>query len=349
VPDILLFVIILGSLILVHELGHFIAAKLTGVKVEEFGIGFPPRIGRLFTLGGTEFTLNWVPLGGFVRPAGEDDPDVPGGLASSPKRVRTAVLLAGPAANILFALLVYLFAFKFAAPDLNRVAVAEVQPDTPAAAAGLLEGDIIQSIDGVTIDGFQSLHTTIQDRLDQTATVVLVRGEEILSVELTPRSDYPANQGPMGITISNPTRTSTWLEAGNLSLEAIKNQFVFMAQLPGRILSGEASSEEARVSGLKGIHDMVAWANDIDQSSGRPPYLTLSITGMISVGLALANLLPFPALDGGRLMFVAYEAVFRRRVPPQYEGLAHAIGFVVLIALMVYFNLQDFINPITLP
>lgn len=347
-PDFLLFVIILGSLILVHELGHFIAAKLTGVKVEEFGIGFPPRLGRLFTLGGTEFTFNLIPLGGFVRPAGEDDPDVPGGLAAASKRVRTAVLLAGPAANILFAVLVYLFAFKFAAPDLNRVKVAEVQPDTPAAAAGLVEGDIISSIDEVPIDSFTALHTTIQDRLGQTMTVVVERGQEILSFDLIPRTEYPDDQGPMGITISHPTRSTTWLEAGSLSIEAIGNQFVFMIQLPGRLLSGEASPDEARVSGLKGIHDMVAWANDMDQASDRP-YLTLSITGMISVGLALANLLPFPALDGGRLLFVAYEAVFRRRVPPQYEGLAHAIGFVVLIVLMVYFNLQDFVNPISLP
>jgi regulator of sigma E protease len=341
VPDFLLFVIILGSLILVHELGHFIAAKLTGVKVEEFGIGFPPRIGRLFTMGETEFTLNWIPLGGFVRPAGEDDPEVPGGLAASSKRVRTAVLLAGPIANILFALLVYMFAFKFAAPDLNRVSVADVQPDTPAASVGLQDGDIITSIDDVPID-------TIQDRLGQPMTVVVERGVETLSFELVPRTEYPDNQGPMGITISHPTRQASWTEAGALSVEAINNQFVFMIQLPGRLLSGEASPEEARVSGLKGIHDMLAWANDIDQASDRP-YLTLSITGMISVGLALANLLPIPALDGGRLMFVAYEAVFHRRVPPQYEGLAHAIGFVVLIALMVYFNLQDFVNPITLP
>jgi regulator of sigma E protease len=348
VPDFLLFVIILGSLILVHELGHFIAAKLTGVKVEEFGIGFPPRARRLFTLGETEFTLNWVPLGGFVRPAGEDDPDVPGGLASSPKRVRTAVLLAGPLANILFALLVYLFAFKFAAPDLNRVKVAEVEPNTPAAEIGFLTGDIITLIDDVPIDGFEAMHATIQERLGQPMEVVVERGQETLIFEIVPRVEYPADQGPMGITISHPTRTASWIEAGNLSVDAIGQQFLFMVRLPGRLLSGEATPEETRVSGLKGIHDMVAWANDIDQASDRP-YLTLSITGMISVGLALANLLPFPALDGGRLIFVAYEAVFRRRVPPQYEGLAHAIGFVVLIALMVYFNLQDFVNPITLP
>jgi regulator of sigma E protease len=179
-------------------------------------------------------------------------------------------------------------------------------------------------------------------------TVVIERGEETLSYEIVPREEYPADQGPMGITISHPTRIASWTEAGSLSVEAIGQQFLFMVRLPGRLISGEASPEEARVSGLKGIHDMLAWANEVDQASERP-YLTLSITGMISVGLALANLLPFPALDGGRLLFVAYEAVFRRRVAPQYEGLAHAIGFVVLIALMVYFNLQDFVNPIALP
>jgi regulator of sigma E protease len=105
---------------------------------------------------------------------------------------------------------------------------------------------------------------------------------------------------------------------------------------------------ETRVSGLKGIHDMLAWASSIDRSAQRP-FLTLNLIGVISTGLALANLLPFPALDGGRLMFVLFEVVFRRRISPRYEGLAHAIGFTLLLALMIYINLQDFINPIPLP
>ena len=125
-------------------------------------------------------------------------------------------------------------------------------------------------------------------------------------------------------------------------------QVIGILQLPGRLISGEASQEEARISGLKGIHDMLAWASAVDRSSERP-FITMNIIGVISLGLALANLLPIPALDGGRLMFVFIEAVIGRRISPKFEGLAHAIGFAFLLLLMVYFNLQDFINPISLP
>jgi regulator of sigma E protease len=128
----------------------------------------------------------------------------------------------------------------------------------------------------------------------------------------------------------------------------MQSQVVGLLQLPGRLIAGEASEEEARISGLKGIHDMLAWASSVDRSSDRP-FITLNIVGVISLGLALANLLPIPALDGGRLMFVFIEALIGRRISPQFEGLAHALGFAFLLILMVYFNLQDFINPITLP
>jgi regulator of sigma E protease len=125
-------------------------------------------------------------------------------------------------------------------------------------------------------------------------------------------------------------------------------QFNQILHLPGRLLAGEVSPSEARVSGLKGIYDMISWAASVDRSAERP-FVTLHMVGIISIGLALANLLPFPALDGGRLLFILIEALLGRRVDPRYESLAHAIGFIILIALMVYINLQDFINPISLP
>ncbi len=118
--------------------------------------------------------------------------------------------------------------------------------------------------------------------------------------------------------------------------------------LPSRLIRGDLAPEEARVSGLKGMYDMFAWAGQIDRDAQRP-FLTLNLMGIISIGLAFANLLPFPALDGGRLAFVAFEVVFRRRVAPRHEGLAHAVGFVLLLILMAYVNLQDFTDPLVLP
>jgi regulator of sigma E protease len=348
VTDFLLFVFVLGTLILGHELGHFLMAKWRGVKIDEFGIGFPPRLATLFTAGGTEYTLNWIPFGGFVRPAGENDPDVPNGLAASSKLTRTLVLIAGPTANILLAFIAFLFAFKFAAPDVDRVLITDVVPGSPAQTSGVLPGDIIEEAGGVEIDSFQSLQTVIRDSLGEPLELVLLRDGDIVDINLVPREEYPEGQGPIGATLGYPPDQLGWLESARNSVESIGAQVMAIVRLPGRIFSGAATEQETRVAGLKGIHDMIAWASDIDQSAQRP-FFTLNIIGVISVGLAIANMLPIPALDGGRLVFVLIEAVIGRRISPRLEGLAHAIGFLLLLVLMVYFNLQDFINPIELP
>jgi regulator of sigma E protease len=327
VLDILLFIAVLGFLILAHEFGHFLAARLRGVKVEEFGIGFPPRMLTLFERNGTKYTLNWIPLGGFVRPAGEDDPEEPDGLAASSKRTRTAVLLAGPLMNVLIAFLAFF---------------------TPGHTAGIVAGDLVLSINDVSIDSFDRMVEVVSASKGDPTSIDLLRDGEIITVNLVPREEYPDGQGPIGVTLGFPVRSVGWIEASGMSVDSMFFQVNALMRLPGRLISGEATQEEARVSGLKGIHDMLSWASAIDRSSQRP-FVTLNIIGVISLGLAIANLLPIPALDGGRLTFVALEAILGRRISPQLQGYAHAIGFVLLLALMVYINIQDFINPITLP
>jgi len=150
---VLYFFVALFPLVLVHELGHFLLAKWGGVRVEEFGIGFPPRAVKLFRFGETDYTLNWLPIGGFVRLSGEDDPTIPGALAAASKRVRTAVLLAGPVFNFLFAaLLLGVAAVVWGTPEPvlsdDAVAIVSVQSASPADAAGVLPGDVIVAIDG---------------------------------------------------------------------------------------------------------------------------------------------------------------------------------------------------------
>lgn len=346
--DFLLFVVVLGTLILGHEFGHFIVAKWRGIRIEEFGIGFPPHLATLFVAGETKYTLNWIPFGGFVRPAGENDPEVPDGLAASGKLTRALVLLAGPAANVLLAFVAFVLAFKFAAPDFERVLISEVVPDSPAYSAGIQAGDIVELVDEVEITSFQNLQRVIGDHLGEAITIVVLRGGDRISVDLVPRVEFPEGQGPIGATLGYPPDDLGWLESMRLGGESIGAQVLAILQLPGRIMSGSATEQETRVAGLKGIHDMIAWASDIDQSTQRP-FFTLNIVGVISIGLALANLLPIPALDGGRLLFVFIEALIGRRISPRLEGFAHAIGFLLLLALMVYFNLQDFVNPIELP
>lgn len=346
--DLLLFVFILGSLIIGHEFGHFLLARARGVHVEEFGLGFPPRLLTLFSAGGTRFTLNLIPLGGFVRPAGEDDPTVPGGLAGSSKRTRAMVLLAGPAANLVLGFLAFTAAFKFASPDPTRVLVTQVAAGSPAEAAGLLPGDIILSLNGQPVTGFEVLQKGITQSLDRPVELGIQRQDSSLSVRLTPRSDHPDTEGPIGILLGNPTRNVGWFPAMGFGAQAIFLQIDNLIHLPARLIQGQIAPEQARVSGLKGMYDMLVWAGEIDRNAQRP-FVTLTLIGVISVGLAMANLLPIPALDGGRLVFVAYEAVFHQRIAARYEGLAHAIGFLLLLLLMAYVNVQDFAHPIELP
>lgn len=347
-PDFLLFALILGVLILGHELGHFVAARAGGVRIDEFGIGFPPRLATLFRAGGTRFTINAIPLGGFVRPAGEDNPEIPGGLAAAGKGTRAAVLIAGPLANVLIAFLAFTAAYRFAAPDFARTSISSVAENSPAQAAGLLPGDVIIEFQDQPVTSLDTLQAAIAASLGKAAVITIERGGNQLRYELTPRLNPPEGQGAIGIITGNPLRTVPWLEAARLGAESVRLQFLEIVYLPGRLIQGQVAPEEARVTGLKGMHDMLSWARDIDRNAQRP-FLTLTLVGVISTGLALANLLPIPALDGGRLMFVAFEAIFGRRISPRYEGLAHAIGFALLLALMLYVNIQDFVNPIALP
>lgn len=346
--DFLIFIAVVGGLILGHELGHFIAGKLLRVRVEEFGIGFPPRILTLFEAGGTRFSLNWIPLGGFNRFAGEDDPSVEGGLASSNKRVRATVLLSGPLANVLLAILAFSIASKLATPNPKQIIITGVDPDSPAEAAGILPGDLVLTVEDKEIDGFDSMAGAIAPRLGEETEIILERDGEIITISLIPREEYPKGKGPIGVTISNPTMVVPWDEAIVNGLESTYLQFRELIYLPGRLLQGEIEPEQARLTGLKGMYDMLVWAGEKDRDAQRP-FITINLVGIISIGLALANLLPFPALDGGRLMFIVIEVLLGRRVDARYEGLAHTIGFVVLLAILIYVNFMDFINPIPLP
>lgn len=346
--DFAIFILILSVLIIGHELGHYLAARLGGVEVEEFGLGFPPRLFTLFTAAGTKFTLNLLPFGGFVRPKGENDPSVEGGLAGASKRVRTMVLLAGPVANILLGFIAFTLAYNIAAPDPNRVMITDIAPGSPAAEGNLVVGDIILEVEGVEIDGFESLQQTVGAHLGEPIELILLRDGETVASEVVPRSEPPPNEGAIGILLGNPTRPVGLGEAVSLGWQSTTFQITEILRLPSRLIGGEVAPEEARVTGFKGIYDMVAWAGEVDRNADRP-FLTLNLIGVISIGLAVANLLPIPALDGGRLVFVFIELILGRRISPEKEGLAHLIGFALLLILMVYINFQDFVNPINLP
>jgi regulator of sigma E protease len=345
VIQIVTFVVGLGLLIIVHELGHYLAARSLKVEVEEFGIGFPPRAFRLFRAWGTDFTFNWIPLGGFVRPKGENDPTVPGGLAAASPWTRLVVLLAGPMMNILVALILgVIIAYNIGTPVLDKVMVEQVVSSSPASEAGMQAKDLIISVNGIPIDSALKFRDIIAENLGVPVAIVLEREGEQFTVTVTPRVSPPEGQGPVGFVMGNPRVPIGMGQAVTQGAGAIYEYVRNLVALPARIMQGQASPEESRVVGLKGM-----W--DIYQQVSTPADLTnpLIFFMVLSVSLGILNLLPIPALDGGRILFILPEILFKRRVPPRYEATIHMIFFALLLLVIIYVNAQDFINPLQFP
>jgi regulator of sigma E protease len=355
---ILEFVIAFGLLVFLHELGHYLMSKLFNIQVEEFGFGFPPRLIKLFQFRETEFTLNWIPFGAFVRPKGENDPSIPGGLASASPWARLAVLFGGPLMNLLTGILLFSLVFtQVGAPDTKRVLIMDVSPDSPAATAGIQKNDIVTKINNELVDGTAKLSQVVKQNLGKEVHISLLRGSETVETTAIPRENPPAGQGALGITMSNPVQKINWLQSLPVASQVAYEQGRQLLTLPFMMLSGQVSPAQGRLVGPKGIYDIYQVARERDaeettagQQAPSPLGLnTLGFLATISIALGFTNLLPIPALDGGRILFVLPEILFRRRVPAQYENMIHLIGFTVLILLMIYVTTQDFINPITLP
>jgi regulator of sigma E protease len=345
------FVGALAALIIVHELGHFIAARLAGVEVEEFGLGFPPRLATLFTAGGTRFTLNWIPLGGFVRPKGENDPSVPGGLAASSPWVRLAVLSAGPLANLLVGVLLYALIFtRIGVPIPDQVQIIEVASNSPAEQAGLRRGDLIVRVDQTEIDSMAALQEAIRAREDQPTVLAYQRDGQIFETNLVPRSNPPEGQGAIGIVMGNPAQNVSLITALPLGIRAVGDHAAQLAVFPVRLIRGEADPEESRLVGLKGMFDIYQEVRESEPVPSIPSGVSeMSFFATITISLGVLNLLPIPALDGGRILFTLPEILLRRRIPPEYENVINLVSFALLLVLLLYINLQDFINPVSIP
>ena len=328
----------LAILIIIHESGHYLAARLVKVDVEEFGIGFPPRILKLFDAGGTQFTLNWIPLGGFVRLKGENDPNVPGGLAAANPWARLVVLFAGPVMNLaLGVVLAIILFYNLGEPVLNKVQVQSISPGSPAEQADLQVGDLLVKIDGQPVTGVDQLQKLIYARLGTPTQITYQRGNQTAEVTLTPRNP-PPEDGAIGIIMGYPTQPTTWAKAIPTGIAASYDYVKSVLLLPVRIMQGQVSPQEGRPVGYKGMFD-------IYQQIRAPLWFFM----VISMSLGIFNLFPIPALDGGRILFTLPEILFRRRIPPKYENAIHLVGFTMLLLLLIYINLQDFLNPVQLP
>ena len=345
------FILVLTPIILVHELGHFVAARLSGIRVEEFGLGFPPRAMTLFKRNGTIYSLNWIPVGGFVRPAGEYDPTVPGGLSGASKNARLFTLSAGAGANFILALVLFWIAFMIGPPRLE-IAIPEVQPGSPAMLAGIQEGDILVEVNGREVTGSDVVVEEITSSAGRPVEIVVMRDDKEMVFVVTPRleGEYDAEtEGPTGIRLEG-RRTGENESLGPVQSVAMSAQTMFdvvwgTLRAPVMLIRGQITPSEARPVSVVGLSQLAGRAAEETANQG-DWFPLLWFAAVISVALGFTNLLPIPALDGGRIMFVLVEAVRGRRIEPEREGMVHLVGMLFLLGLMLLIIVQDIINPI---
>jgi len=358
--DIVLLILVLVALILVHELGHFVAAKLAGMRVLEFGVGYPPRAARIAKKGETEYTLNWLPFGGFVRIFGEDGEatDTKGRAFTDKNRFAQAiVLVAGIAMNLLFAWVLISGSLLAgtpraldpeeiaSAPDA-RITVSDILPGSPADTAGLVGGDVIvHAFSGeetfAAPDPAAFTEFIAQDGVETPITFDIRRNGEQLVLSVLPEKGVIASdpsRPAIGIAVAVVgTVPLSWYEAPVLGAEytwaLTKATAVGLAHFFGSIFT--FSADFSQIAGPVGIAGAVGTASDAGLSS------LVTLTAIISINLALINLIPVPALDGGRLLFVLIESVTRKRIKPAVAGAMNTIGFLLLLLLMVVVTAHD--------
>lgn len=464
------FLLVLIPAVIIHELGHFVAAKLVGITILEFGIGMPPRALKLGTWRGTDITLNWLPLGGFVRPLGEDMVRQMGDEALSEDRAlarergigkamsvgeapplgRIFFMANGAIFNFISAFLLFVIIALVGLPEfvggrVNVLTVQETSPfvatelqsgdviervngeyfadaqaltnrlldlndemitltiqrenvdgpfdvtvplnlprfgpsitaftephplildvvaNSPAGEAGLQEGDLILTFNGETVSDFATLQAMTREYEDQNVMLTVLRGNDTLEVELMPRSNPPAGEGSMGIAIGQggfnpalglvfergqdqqqlrPQPFGTAVEFSTGRISAVVNQ---IASLPGQLLAGTAQPEAVRLTSPLGISQIggLFLQESIERNQ---PTIILEYIALISLALGITNLLPIPALDGGRILFVLIEIIRGRPIAPEREGMVHLVGLAVLLSLMLVVLFNDITNPIT--
>lgn len=359
---VILFIIILAVLIFVHELGHFLVAKRFGVRVDEFGFGFPPRIwGK--KVGETIYSINWIPFGGFVKIFGEtpdgesiSGPDSSRSFVNVARWKQAVILASGVLFNILLAWLLfsiaYLSGMTTIVSDVNaryvedkHVIVLDVLPGSPAEKAGLVSGDglLAYSFGGATttIGAVEEVQAVVKGSEGAPVTFAVRRNGEEKYVSAIPERSDADSPYVVGISmdlagkVSLPVHLAIW-EGGALTVNVFKNIAINLYVLIHDAILGQA--DLSQVSGPIGIARLVGDAGKLGII-----YL-FSFTAFISLNLAVLNLLPFPALDGGRIVFVAIEAIRRKAIAPSIANGINAVGFGVLILFMIFITYRDIIK-----
>lgn len=353
--SILFIIIALGILILAHEVGHFVAAKLLKIRVDEFGLGFPPKLLSIKKRG-TIYSLNLFPIGGFVKIYGTDGSGKDDSSSFSSRSVlqRAIVIISGILMNILVAYLVFIVLFSVGFPqsiDENNRKFAQniqtgivlVQENTPAQTAGFKAGDLIMEISNSDsafyIAGVDSFKKIISENLNKEIFIKIKRGEEMKEISITPRSSHPQDQGPIGVVLSEIGMIKfPWYLAPIYTIKfTISLVWYFISGLAFIIwklitvggVGGPVFVGPIGVVGLATDALNLGWV------------YALSFGALISINLAILNILPFPALDGGWLLFLIIEKIKGSPVPKKVENFIHSLGFAILILLMIIVTIGD--------
>ncbi|HYR92708.1 MAG TPA: M50 family metallopeptidase [Methylomirabilota bacterium] len=350
-----LFLATFTLIVAVHEFGHYFTARLLGMKVLEFAIGFGPRLLGV-RKGEIDYSVRAIPFGGYVRILGQDDFAIqqegigdPRAFTTKPWWAQAIVLVAGVSMNMVLAILVLTIAFATGttAPT-GDVKIVEVMAASPAEKAGLQTGDIVRSIDGKPVTRSQDLVNYVQRKAEKETEVTLEierNGRPLPPVKAVPRADPPVRQtpqgpvreGPLGIRLEDVQGPVTvalpqaFEQALSLSGDVVGQ----IAALPGQLLASRGGPGAPQVGGPIQIFEVVGQVSQF----GLPTFLKL--IGLLSINLAVINIIPFPGLDGGRLFFVLVAGIFRKRLSPQVEAAVHAIGFLILIGLIVIVSISD--------
>ncbi len=350
------FLLVLTVLVIVHELGHFLTAKFFGVKVEEFGFGFPPRAwGK--KIGETLYSLNWLPIGGFVKLYGEDeagggslvikdqkvsDKDQKRAFFTRPVWQRFLIIFAGVFMN--FALATVILSYLVIAEGVpvvgHDVMILGIAKNSPAAAAGLIVGERIVSVGSLIITSPDKLIVYVKSHLGKPLRLVVVNKQNVKQAFLiTPRTHYQANEGAMGVAVGTNiiVQKYPWFQAPFIGLQEAFSQswqiFGGLGQLVSQVFAHGQVPQD--LAGPVGIAQITGQFVRMGFNA------TLSLLALLSLNLAILNVLPIPALDGGRLFFIVIEGITRKKVSPKIEGYIHAAGMALLLLLIVLITFHD--------
>ena len=339
----LLFIVVLGALIFVHEFGHFIFAKKSRVRVERFSLGFGPALWHR-QWGGTEYRVSAVPLGGYVKMYGETpDEEVSnpeGSFLHQPLWIRTLIVAAGPFFNLLFAIVLIAFIHVVGLPVEKSVQVGRVMDDSAAAQAGLRTDDIVVALDGIPIQRIHELKAKITASEGRSLKLDIMRGGQSLTLSLTPQLDPTSQEWRIGVEL----RPGEIIVEQSNPFIALWQGFAWTWRITklsvigfGKILSGAIPATES-LAGPLGI------AREIGRQADYGWRNVLFFTAGISVSLAILNLLPIPVLDGGHLLFFLIEFINGKPLSLRKREIAQQVGLLILVGLMLFAFYNDVMN-----